>query len=133
MQQSSAQAAAPAQLAPTCDFEQPHGQLPKLPAVVQLISENYFSHRKRKVQDEDDIMVCHCPPPWRGGDGCGPNCINRMLCIECTEVGEMLVAWFVLSQALLHGVALSQGTWTREAVVSNHCTDFQSHRLVWSA
>eukprot|EP00879_Flechtneria_rotunda_P011715 GHRR01012236.1.p1 GENE.GHRR01012236.1~~GHRR01012236.1.p1 ORF type:complete len:1545 (+),score=749.24 GHRR01012236.1:1019-5653(+) len=30
-------------------------------------------------------MVCHCPPTWRGGDGCGHNCINRMLCIECTE------------------------------------------------
>ncbi|KAI8470635.1 MAG: hypothetical protein J3K34DRAFT_521189 [Monoraphidium minutum] len=57
----------------------------KLPAVWQLISDNIFSHRKRKVQDEDDIMVCQCPPPWRGGDGCGPNCLNRMLCIECTD------------------------------------------------
>ena len=57
----------------------------KLPAVWQLISDNIFSHRKRKVQDEDDVMVCQCPPPWRGGDGCGPNCLNRMLCIECTE------------------------------------------------
>jgi hypothetical protein len=53
--------------------------------VWQLISDNLFSHRKRKVQDEDDIMVCQCPPPWRGGDGCGPNCLNRMLCIECTD------------------------------------------------
>lgn len=60
--------------------------LPKLPAIWQLIQGNFYSHRKRKQQDEDDIMVCHCPPPWRGGDGCGPNCINRMLCIECTEV-----------------------------------------------
>jgi len=60
--------------------------LPKLPAIWQLIRGNAYSHRKRKQQDEDDIMVCHCPPPWRGGDGCGPNCINRMLCIECTEV-----------------------------------------------
>jgi hypothetical protein len=57
----------------------------KLPAVWQLISDNIFSHRKRKVQDEDDIMVCQCPPTWRGGDGCGPNCLNRMLCIECTD------------------------------------------------
>jgi histone-lysine N-methyltransferase SETD2 len=61
-------------------------KLPKLPAIWQLITGNNYSHRKRKVQDEDDIMVCHCPPPWRGGDGCGPNCLNRMLCIECTEV-----------------------------------------------
>lgn len=68
------------------------GKLPKLPAVIQLISENFFSHRKRKQQDEDDIMVCHCPPPWRGGDGCGPACINRMLCIECTEVSTLQVA-----------------------------------------
>lgn len=89
--QLSAQAGGSAALTPAPEpepelEEQPAQSLPKLPAVVQLISENYFSHRKRKEQDEDDIMVCHCPPPWRGGDGCGPNCINRMLCIECTEV-----------------------------------------------
>ncbi|KAF6266782.1 hypothetical protein COO60DRAFT_1265640 [Scenedesmus sp. NREL 46B-D3] len=65
--------------------EEEQQNLPKLPAVWQLIQGNHYSHRKRKQQDEDDIMVCHCPPPWRGGDGCGPNCINRMLCIECTE------------------------------------------------
>lgn len=85
--QLSAQGGGSAALTPPPEPEQPAQSLPKLPAVVQLINENYFSHRKRKVQDEDDIMVCHCPPPWRGGDGCGPNCINRMLCIECTEVG----------------------------------------------
>lgn len=86
MLQLSAQAALSAQLTPPPELDQQPTNLPKLPAVVQLISENFFSHRKRKQQDEDDIMVCHCPPPWRGGDGCGPNCINRMLCIECTEV-----------------------------------------------
>jgi hypothetical protein len=85
--QLSAAAAGSSALTPAPEPEQPPQSLPKLPAVIQLIDENYFSHRKRKVQDEDDIMVCHCPPPWRGGDGCGPNCINRMLCIECTEVG----------------------------------------------
>jgi hypothetical protein len=85
--QLSAAAAGSSALTPPREPEQPLQSLPKLPAVIQLIDENYFSHRKRKVQDEDDIMVCHCPPPWRGGDGCGPNCINRMLCIECTEVG----------------------------------------------
>jgi hypothetical protein len=70
------------------------GSLPKLPAVVQLITDNFYSHRRRKQQDEDDIMVCHCPPPWRGGDGCGPACINRVLCIECTEVrAAATAAW----------------------------------------
>lgn len=90
--QLSAQAAgSSAQLTPPPEAERDQQTLPKLPAVIQLISENYFSHRKRKQQDEDDIMVCHCPPPWRGGDGCGPNCINRMLCIECTEVSSLLL------------------------------------------
>jgi hypothetical protein len=58
----------------------------KLPAIWQQVRESVYSHRRRKVQDEDDVMVCHCPPTWRGGDGCGPKCLNRMLCIECTEV-----------------------------------------------
>jgi histone-lysine N-methyltransferase SETD2 len=84
--QQSAQATGSAQLSAPPPAEQPQQNLPKLPAVIQLIDDNVFNHRKRKEQDEDDIMVCHCPPPWRGGDGCGPNCINRMLCIECTEV-----------------------------------------------
>ncbi|GLC55996.1 hypothetical protein PLESTB_001053200 [Pleodorina starrii] len=55
----------------------------RIPAVWQLLKDNILAHRKRKVQDEDDIMICHCKPTWRGGDGCGPDCINRMLCIEC--------------------------------------------------
>eukprot|EP00198_Chlamydomonas_reinhardtii_P005407 XP_001694743.1 histone methyltransferase [Chlamydomonas reinhardtii] len=55
----------------------------RIPAVWQLLKDNVLTHRKRKVQDEDDIMICHCKPVWRGGDGCGPDCINRMLCIEC--------------------------------------------------
>ncbi|MEW5316180.1 MAG: hypothetical protein WDW38_007566 [Sanguina aurantia] len=55
----------------------------KLPAVWQLLKENTLGHRKRKAQDEDDIMICHCKPTWRGGDGCGPDCLNRVLCIEC--------------------------------------------------
>ncbi|KAG2485616.1 hypothetical protein HYH03_015679 [Edaphochlamys debaryana] len=55
----------------------------RIPAVWQLLKDNVLAHRKRKVQDEDDIMICHCKPTWRGGDGCGPDCINRMLCIEC--------------------------------------------------
>ncbi|KXZ54200.1 hypothetical protein GPECTOR_5g294 [Gonium pectorale] len=55
----------------------------RIPAVWQLLKDNVLAHRKRKMQDEDDIMICHCKPVYRGGDGCGPDCINRMLCIEC--------------------------------------------------
>ncbi|PNH08632.1 Histone-lysine N-methyltransferase ASHH2 [Tetrabaena socialis] len=55
----------------------------RIPAVWQLLKDNVLAHRKRKCQDEDDIMICHCKPVYRGGDGCGPDCINRMLCIEC--------------------------------------------------
>ena len=58
----------------------------RIPAVWQCLKENALAHRKRKQQDEDDIMICHCKPPWRGGDCCGPDCINRMLCIECMPV-----------------------------------------------
>ncbi len=80
----------------------------KLPAIWQLIKSNYFSHRKRKRQDEDEIMVCHCPPPWRGGDGCGPNCINRMLCIECTQVGMLTApALASLQSSNRHGIQLA--------------------------
>ena len=60
----------------------------RLPAVIGLIRDNVFSHRKRKYQDEDDVMICQCKPTWRGGDGCGPDCINRLLCIECVPVSR---------------------------------------------
>lgn len=62
----------------------------KMPAVWQLLKENTLGHRKRKAQDEDDIMICHCKPTWRGGDGCGPDCLNRVLCIECVLVSGMV-------------------------------------------
>lgn len=68
------------------DEEGSRARCRKLPAVWQLLKDNVLGHRRRKVQDEDDIMICHCKPVWRGGDGCGPDCINRMLCIECFSV-----------------------------------------------
>lgn len=58
----------------------------KVPTVVQVVNENMFAHRKRRLQDDDDVMICQCRPVWRGGDGCGPDCINRLLCIECVPV-----------------------------------------------
>ncbi|KAL6755278.1 hypothetical protein V8C86DRAFT_2681836 [Haematococcus lacustris] len=64
-------------------WEQERARRRRMPAVWQLIRDNVLTHRKRKVQEEDDVMICHCKPVWRGGDGCGPDCINRMLCIEC--------------------------------------------------
>ena len=63
----------------------------RMPVVIQMLKDNVFAHRKRKVQDEDDIMICQCKPVWRGGDGCGPDCINRMLAIECVPVGGAVV------------------------------------------
>jgi hypothetical protein len=42
--------------------------------------------RAQQVLEDDDVMICNCKPRWRGGTGCGPDCINRMLCVECVEV-----------------------------------------------
>uniref|UniRef100_A0A251IRL0 CW-type domain-containing protein n=1 Tax=Manihot esculenta TaxID=3983 RepID=A0A251IRL0_MANES len=49
------------------------------------ISTNQFLHRSRKTQTIDEIMVCHCKPPVDGGLGCGDECLNRMLNIECVQ------------------------------------------------
>ena len=54
----------------------------KRPAVWQLVTDNIYTHRKRKVQDEDDIMICQCREPTYGGEGCGINCLNQLLNIE---------------------------------------------------
>lgn len=60
------------------------GDLGPRPAVRQVL-RNLFAHRKRKVVDEDDIMVCTCESVnAEGGMGCGEDCINRLMCIECT-------------------------------------------------
>lgn len=60
------------------------------PPVWQLITSNLYTHRERKEQDEDDIMICQCKKIWATDHttiGCGPECLNRMLNIECVEVG----------------------------------------------
>ncbi|XP_037497097.1 histone-lysine N-methyltransferase ASHH2 isoform X2 [Jatropha curcas] len=49
------------------------------------ISTNQFLHRCRKTQTIDEIMVCHCKLPLHGGLGCGDECLNRMLNIECVQ------------------------------------------------
>lgn len=33
----------------------------------------------------NQIMVCHCKPPPDGGLGCGEECLNRVLNIECVK------------------------------------------------
>ncbi|XP_022938750.1 histone-lysine N-methyltransferase ASHH2 isoform X1 [Cucurbita moschata] len=49
------------------------------------ISSNHFLHRSRKTQTIDEIMVCHCKPALDGRLGCGDECLNRMLNIECVR------------------------------------------------
>ncbi|XP_031281654.1 histone-lysine N-methyltransferase ASHH2 [Pistacia vera] len=49
------------------------------------INSNVFLHRSRKTQTIDEIMVCHCKPPLDGRLGCGDECLNRMLNIECVQ------------------------------------------------
>ncbi|KAJ9146222.1 hypothetical protein P3X46_028513 [Hevea brasiliensis] len=49
------------------------------------ISTNQFLHRTRRTLTIDEIMVCYCKPPLDGGLGCGDECLNRMLNIECVQ------------------------------------------------
>lgn len=63
----------------------------KRPPVWQLITSNLYTHRERKEQDEDDIMICQCKKIWATDGttvGCGAECLNRMLNIECVEVRQ---------------------------------------------
>ncbi|KAJ0976840.1 hypothetical protein J5N97_012314 [Dioscorea zingiberensis] len=54
-------------------------------ASFKLIKSNLFLHRNRRTQNIDEVMVCHCKPPSNGGLGCGEQCLNRMLNIECVR------------------------------------------------
>ncbi|XP_017421531.1 histone-lysine N-methyltransferase ASHH2 isoform X2 [Vigna angularis] len=49
------------------------------------IFTNEFLHRSHKTQTIDEIMVCHCKAPQEGKFGCGDECLNRMLNIECAQ------------------------------------------------
>ncbi|KAE9603949.1 putative histone-lysine N-methyltransferase chromatin remodeling SET family [Lupinus albus] len=49
------------------------------------IFTNEFLHRSHKTQTIDEVMVCHCKPPQEGKLGCGDECLNRMLNIECVK------------------------------------------------
>ncbi|KAL2638326.1 hypothetical protein AAZV13_06G107900 [Glycine max] len=49
------------------------------------ILTNEFLHRSHKTQTIDEIMVCHCKPSQEGKLGCGDECLNRILNIECVQ------------------------------------------------
>jgi SET domain-containing protein len=57
----------------------------KQKACFKAIKTNQFLHRNRKSQTIDEIMVCHCKPSPDGRLGCGEECLNRMLNIECLQ------------------------------------------------
>lgn len=58
--------------------------VPQKSSFVRIESNN-FLHRSRRTQTIDEIMVCHCKPPSNGKLGCGDECLNRMLNIECVQ------------------------------------------------
>ncbi|XP_039069191.1 histone-lysine N-methyltransferase ASHH2-like [Hibiscus syriacus] len=55
------------------------------PSHFWRINSNQFLHRGRKTQTIDEIMVCQCKRPPDGKLGCGDECLNRMLNIECVK------------------------------------------------
>ncbi|XVF39253.1 hypothetical protein PTKIN_Ptkin01aG0020400 [Pterospermum kingtungense] len=55
------------------------------PSHFWRINGNQYLHRSRKTQTIDEIMVCHCKRPSDGKLGCGDECLNRMLNIECVQ------------------------------------------------
>ncbi|XWS21683.1 hypothetical protein CRYUN_Cryun30bG0075300 [Craigia yunnanensis] len=60
------------------------------PSHFWRIDSNQFLHHGRKTQTIDElnfkqIMVCHCKRPPDGKLGCGDECLNRMLNIECVQ------------------------------------------------
>ncbi|XP_052884071.1 histone-lysine N-methyltransferase ASHH2 isoform X2 [Gossypium arboreum] len=55
------------------------------PSHFWRIDSNKFLHRGCKTQTIDEIMICHCKRPPDGNLGCGDECLNRMLNIECVQ------------------------------------------------
>ncbi|KAL4310218.1 hypothetical protein GQ457_01G028220 [Hibiscus cannabinus] len=55
------------------------------PSHFWRIKTNQFLHRGRKTQTIDEIMVCQCKRPPEGKLGCGDQCLNRILNIECVQ------------------------------------------------
>ncbi|XP_039023216.1 LOW QUALITY PROTEIN: histone-lysine N-methyltransferase ASHH2-like [Hibiscus syriacus] len=55
------------------------------PSHFWRLDSNQFLHRGRKTQTIDEVMVCQCERPPAGKLGCGDECLNRMLNIECVQ------------------------------------------------
>ncbi|XP_039071278.1 histone-lysine N-methyltransferase ASHH2-like [Hibiscus syriacus] len=55
------------------------------PSHFWRIDSNQFLHRGQKTQTLDEVMVCQCERPPDGKLGCGDECLNRMLNIECVQ------------------------------------------------
>ncbi|XVE55272.1 hypothetical protein DITRI_Ditri03aG0145500 [Diplodiscus trichospermus] len=66
------------------DAEEDGGDVPS-PSHFWRTDSNQFLHRGRKTQTIDEIMVCHCKRPPDSKLGCGDECLNRMLNIECVQ------------------------------------------------
>ncbi|PON60140.1 Methyltransferase [Parasponia andersonii] len=58
---------------------------PKKTATCISIRTNQYLHRSRKTQTIDEVMICQCKPPSDGRLGCGEDCLNRVLNIECAQ------------------------------------------------
>uniref|UniRef100_A0A803NLZ9 Histone-lysine N-methyltransferase ASHH2 n=1 Tax=Cannabis sativa TaxID=3483 RepID=A0A803NLZ9_CANSA len=58
---------------------------PKKTAACVSIRTNQYLHRSRKTQTVDEMMICQCKPPSDGRLGCGDDCLNRVLNIECMQ------------------------------------------------
>ena len=50
--------------------------------VWHRIHRNIFTHREPKSVTEDDVLICNCVRDPSGA-GCGENCINRDVLVEC--------------------------------------------------
>ena len=51
--------------------------------VWHRIHRNIFTHREPKSVTEDDVLICSCVPDPVSGVGCGDECINRDVLVEC--------------------------------------------------
>ena len=51
--------------------------------VWHRIHRNIFTHREPKSVTEDDVLICSCIPDPVTGAGCGDECINRDVLVEC--------------------------------------------------
>ena len=72
---------------------------------------------RAQVQDEDDIMICQCREPTFGGEGCGPNCLNYMLNIECVPVRSIMQSSVLLQ---LSGTPVSSHQLLAVTTVDDH-------------